>query len=413
MSDESQDRLRWLLQSSNAGAARSRLLIAGTAGLLLILFAIGLWPRWNAMRAAQADVSAEQAAVVVYVVAERGKGKHNLSLPAGIRAFQEATLYARTNGYLKRWHVDIGDRVRAGQVLAEIEAPEADRELEEARAKVAQVSASLELARSTAERYRAAIKEEAASPQEVDEKVGAYEARKADVNAAKAHVQRLEQMRMYQRVVAPFAGTITARNVEVGSLIQAGSGSASGWLFKLAQTDTMRVQVSVPQNHSSLVKPGMGAELFVHELGSTAFAAKVARSAGAFDPATRTILVELNVPNADGKLIPGMYGQVKFQLVNASPNLVIPVTALIVGGEGLRVAVLDDSDAVHYKSVKVVRDLGKEVEIAEGLNEKERVINNPRDTLAEGQRVRAVLQEKPAEKAAPTPAEKSAHKGKA
>jgi RND family efflux transporter MFP subunit len=413
MSDESQDRLRWLLQSSNAGAARSRLLIAGTAGLLLILFAIGLWPRWNAMRAAQADVSAEQAAVVVYVVAERGKGKHNLSLPAGIRAFQEATLYARTNGYLKRWHVDIGDRVRAGQVLAEIEAPEADRELEEARAKVAQVSASLELARSTAERYRAAIKEEAASPQEVDEKVGAYEARKADVNAAKAHVQRLEQMRMYQRVVAPFAGTITARNVEVGSLIQAGSGSASGWLFKLAQTDTMRVQVSVPQNHSSLVKPGMGAELFVHELGSTAFAAKVARSAGAFDPATRTILVELNVPNADGKLIPGMYGQVKFQLVNASPNLVIPVTALIVGGEGLRVAVLDDSDAVHYKSVKVVRDLGKEVEIAEGLDEKERVINNPRDTLAEGQRVRAVLQEKPAEKAAPTPAEKSAHKGKA
>jgi RND family efflux transporter MFP subunit len=413
MSDESQDRLRWLLQSSNAGAARSQLLIAGTAGLLLILFAIGLWPRWNAMRAAQADVSAEQAAVVVYVVAERGKGKHNLSLPAGIRAFQEATLYARTNGYLKRWHVDIGDRVRAGQVLAEIEAPEADRELEEARAKVAQVSASLELARSTAERYRAAIKEEAASPQEVDEKVGAYEARKADVNAAKAHVQRLEQMRMYQRVVAPFAGTITARNVEVGSLIQAGSGSASGWLFKLAQTDTMRVQVSVPQNHSSLVKPGMGAELFVHELGSTAFAAKVARSAGAFDPATRTILVELNVPNADGKLIPGMYGQVKFQLVNASPNLVIPVTALIVGGEGLRVAVLDDSDAVHYKSVKVVRDLGKEVEIAEGLDEKERVINNPRDTLAEGQRVRAVLQEKPAEKAAPTPAEKSAHKGKA
>jgi RND family efflux transporter MFP subunit len=413
MSDESQDRLRWLLQSSNAGAARSRLLIAGTAGLLLILFAIGLWPRWNAMRAAQADVSAEQAAVVVYVVAERGKGKHNLSLPAGIRAFQEATLYARTNGYLKRWHVDIGDRVRAGQVLAEIEAPEADRELEEARAKVAQVSASLELARSTAERYRAAIKEEAASPQEVDEKVGAYEARKADLNAAKAHVQRLEQMRMYQRVVAPFAGTITARNVEVGSLIQAGSGSASGWLFKLAQTDTMRVQVSVPQNHSSLVKPGMGAELFVHELGSTAFPAKVARSAGAFDPATRTILVELNVPNADGKLIPGMYGQVKFQLVNTSPNLVIPVTALIVGGEGLRVAVLDDSDAVHYKSVKVVRDLGKEVEIAEGLNDKERVINNPRDTLAEGQRVRAVLQEKPADKAAPTPAEKPAQKGKA
>jgi RND family efflux transporter MFP subunit len=413
MSEESQARLRWLLQSSNATAARSRLLIAGTAGMLFILFAIGLWPRWHALRTAQADVSAEQVPVAVYVVAERGKGKHNLTLPAGIRAFQEATLYARTNGYLKRWHVDIGDRVRVGALLAEIEAPEADRELEEAKAKVAQVSASLELARSTAERYQAAIKEEAASPQEVDEKVGAYEARKADLAAARAHVQRLEQMRTYQRVVAPFPGTITARNVEVGSLIQAGSGSASGWLFKLAQTDTMRVQVSVPQNHSSLVKPGMSAELFVHELGSTAFPAKVARSAGAFDPATRTILVELNVANQDGRLLPGMYGQVKFHLVNAAPNLVIPVTALIVGGDGLRVAVLDGNDAVHYKPVKVVRDLGKEVEIAEGLDEKERVINNPRDTLAEGQRVRAVLQEKPAEKDAPKPAEKPAPKGKA
>jgi RND family efflux transporter MFP subunit len=413
MTEDGRQRLRWLLRSSSEGAARSRLLVAGTVGLLLILFAIGLWPRWHAMRSAQADVSAEQAPLVVYVVAERGKGKHNLTLPAGIRAFQEATLYARTNGYLKRWHVDLGDRVRAGQILAEIEAPEADRELEEARAKVAQVSASLELARSTAERYQAAIKEEAASPQEVDEKVGAYEARKADVNAAKAHVQRLEQMRTYQRVVAPFSGTITARNVEVGSLIQAGSGSASGWLFKLAQTDTMRVQVTVPQNHSSLVTPGMSAELFVHELGSAPFPAKVTRSAGAFDPATRTILVELSVPNAEGKLMPGMYGQVKFHLVNASPNLVIPVTALIVGGDGLRVAVLDGNDAVHYKPVKVVRDLGKEVEIAEGLSERERVINNPRDTLAEGQRVRAMLQEKPAEKDAPKPAEKPVQKGKA
>jgi RND family efflux transporter MFP subunit len=410
MTQESQARLRWLLRSNNASAARSRLLIGGTAGVLLILFAIGLWPRWHALRAAQADVTSDQAPIVVYVVAERGKGKHDLALPAGIRAFQEATLYARTNGYLKRWHVDIGDRVRAGQVLAEIEAPEADRELEEAKAKVAQVSASLEFARATAERYRAAIKEEAASPQEVDEKVGAYEARKADLAAAQAQVQRLEQMRMYQRVVAPFAGTITARNVEVGTLIQAGSASSTGWLFKLAQTDTMRVQVSVPQNYSSLVKPGMGADLHVNELGSTAFPAKVTRTAGAFDPATRTIVVELNVANAEGKLLPGMYGQVKFHLVNANPNLVIPVTALIVGGEGLRVAVLDGSDQVHYKQVKVVRDLGKEVEIAEGLGEKERVVNNPRDTLQEGQRVRAVLQEKPAEKEAPKPADKPAAK---
>lgn len=391
-------RLSWLARSAEPSAARGRLLIAGVFASMIALFAIGLWPRWHAVQTAQADTQSEQMTTVVYVVAEPGKGKHELSLPASVRAFQEATLFARTNGYVKRWHADIGDKVKASQVLAEIEVPEADRELDEARAKVAQVSANLEFARASAERYRAAGKDEAASPQEVDEKVGAYEARKADLAAAKAHVQRLEHLRAYQKVTAPFTGTIIARNVEVGSLIQAGSGSAAGWLYKLSQTDTMRVQVSVPQNYSAFIKPGMDAELTVSELGTTPFAAKVARTAGAFDPATRTIVVELTVPNREGRLMPGMYGQMKFQIVNAQPNIVIPVTALIIGGDGLKVAVLDGNGAVHYKKVKVVRDLGKEIEISEGISPKDRVINNPRDTLEEGQRVNAVLQAKAPEK---------------
>ena len=388
----------WLARSADPAAARGRLLIAGVVASLAALFAIGLWPRWHAVQEAQADTQAEQLTTVVYVVAEPGKGKHELSLPASVRAFQEATLYARTNGYLKRWHADIGDKVKANQVLAEIEVPEADRELDEARAKVAQVGANLEFARATAERYRAAGKDEAASPQEVDEKVGAYEARKADLAAAKAHVQRLEHLRTYQKVTAPFPGTIVARNIEVGSLIQAGSGSAGGWLYKLSQTDNMRVQVSVPQNYSAYIKPGMDAELAVSELGTAPFAAKVTRTSGAFDPATRTIVVELTVPNREGKLLPGMYGQMKFQIVNAQPNIVIPVTALIIGGDGLKVAVLDGSSAVHYRKVKVVRDLGKEIEISEGIAPKDRVINNPRDTLEEGQKVNAVLQAKAPDK---------------
>jgi len=391
-------RLRWLLASPERGAARARLTLAGALAAIAGLFAIGLWTRWEAMPPAQAQTSAEPAQTVVYVLAEPGKGAHELALPASVRAFQEATLYARTNGYLKRWLVDLGDRVRAGELLAEIEVPEAERELDEARAKVQQVSAHLELARITAERYRNASKDEAVSPQELDEKLGAERVRQADLAAAKAHVQRLEQMRAYQRVTAPFAGTIVARNVEVGSLVQAGSGSTNGWLFKLSQTDRMRVQVNVPQNYARLVKPGMDAQLVVRELGNDEFPGKVSRTAGAFDPATRTLVVELLVPNPDSRLMPGMYGQVQFQVLDPHPNIVIPVTALIVGGDGLQVAVLDGKDAVHFKKVKVLRDLGKEVEVSDGLAAKERVINNPRDTLQEGQHVRALLQEKPAEK---------------
>lgn len=408
-------RLRWVLASPERAAARARLALAVGAFIVSGLFAIGLWPRWDALRAAQADTSAEPVQTVVYVHAEPGKGSHDLSLPASVRAYQEATLYARTNGYLKRWLVDIGDRVRAGQLLAEIEVPEAERELEEARARVRQVSAHLDLARITAERYRNASRDEAVSPQELDEKLGAERVREADLAAAKAHVQRLEQMRAYQRVTAPFAGTIVARNVEVGSLVQAGSSSANGWLFRVSQTDRMRVQVNVPQSYARMIKPGMSAGLVVRELGNEAFGGKVERTAGAFDPATRTIVAELLVPNPDGRILPGMYGQARFEVVDPHPNIVIPVTALIVGGDGLQVAVLDGKDTVRFRKVSVLRDLGKQVEVSDGLIAKERVINNPRDTLQEGQQVRAVLQEQPGDKerkAAPRPAETRADKAK-
>ena len=378
----------------SVATSRRVTLIAGLLVVLAVLFSVGFWPRWNAMRVAQADATAESMPVVVYVVPERGKSKADLALPANLHAFQETTIYARTSGYLKRWLVDIGDHVKTGQILAEIEAPEVDRELQEVQAKLAQVSAHLELARSTAERYRALAKEEGVSPQEVEEKVGAYEARKADQAATRAQLSRLEQMRSYQRVVAPFAGTITARNVEVGTLVQAGSASSSGWLFKLAQTDSMRVHVSVPQNYIRLIKPGMGAGLTIAELGDTPFAGKVVRSAGAFDTATRTMLVELIVPNPEGTLLPGMYGQIKFQLENPQPFLLVPVTAVMIGGEGVRVATLDSNDVVHIKKVHVGRDFGKEVEVMDGLQDKERVVNNPRDNLEEGVRVKAVLQAK-------------------
>jgi RND family efflux transporter MFP subunit len=369
------------------------------------LFAIGLWPRWNALKVAQGEAGKNDLQAVMYVPVKRGSQKVDMVLPVSLYAMQETTIYARTNGYLKRWQVDIGDQVKAGQILAEIEAPEVDRELDQAHASRAQVKAHLELARVTAERYGALLKEEAVSPQEVDEKYGLHEVRKADYAAAEANLRRLEQMKSFQRVTAPFSGTIVARNVDVGSLIQAGSASSSGWLFKLAQTETIRVHAAVPQSSMRMIKPGMTVDLVVPELGERVFPAKVMRSAGAFDSATRTMVVEMHVPNRGGPLLPGMYAQAKINLVNSEPNLQIPINALMVGGEGTRVAVVDTSGIIHIKPVKVGRDFGKEVEILAGLTDNERVINNPRDSLVEGSKVRATeMQAYSDKKDAPKPA---------
>ena len=398
---------------SMRGRISGTALVVGLAAVLAGLFAIGLWPKWNALKAAQADAAKEDLQGVVYVTAKRGSQKADIVLPASLYAMQEATLYARTNGYLKRWNVDIGDPVKAGQVLAEIEAPEVDRELDQAHASRAQVKAHLELARVTAERYAALLKEDAVSPQEVDEKRGVYEVRQADYAAAEANLRRLEQLKSFQRVTAPFSGTIVARNVDVGSLIQAGSASSSGWLFKLAQTDTIRAHASVPQSSMRMIKPGMTVDLVVPELGERVFPAKVMRSAGAFDSATRTMVVEMHVPNHGGPLLPGMYAQAKINLVNAEPTLQIPINALMIGGDGTRVAVVDTGGVIHIKQVKVGRDFGKEVEILAGLTDNERVVNNPRDSLVEGSKVRATeMQVHGDKKEAPKPAAAQAEKPK-
>jgi RND family efflux transporter MFP subunit len=398
--------LRWRSPPTRMlGRGSGIALVFGLIVVLACLFAVGLWPKWNALKVAQAEADKDDLPAVMYVTARRGNAKADITLPATLYALQEATIYARTNGYLKRWLVDIGDPVKAGQLLAEIEAPELDRELDQAHAARAQVKAHLELARVTAERYASLLQEEAVSPQEVDEKQGVHAARKADHAAAEANVRRLEQMKSFQRVVAPFPGTITARNVEVGSLIQAGSSSSTGWLFKLAQTETIRVHAAVPQSSMRLVKPGMTVELVVPELGGKVFVAKVMRNAGAFDPATRTMIVEMHVPNRGGPLLPGMYAQAKLKLVDSERNLLVPINALMVGGDGARVATVDANGVVQIKSVELGRDLGREVEIIAGLAENDRVINNPRDTIADGAKVRATeLQAQADGKAPPKPA---------
>ena len=389
---------------------RQWLVVTATALVLVCLFGLGYWPRKQLVAAAQGD--AVGLPLVTFIPAKRTKPDSELLLPASVVGLQETTIYARTNGYLKRWLVDIGDRVKAGQLLAEIETPETDQELQQANASLGQVQANLELARTTAERYRSLLKSEAVSPQEVDERVGAYEARKADLAAMQAQIRRLQEMKGFSRVTAPFAGTISSRNVEVGSLIAAGSASANGWLFKLVQTDPLRVLVNVPQNQMQMVRLGATADILIREMPGVAFTGKVARTSGAFDPATRTMLVDLRVPNPKGDLYTGMYAQARFHLQSAQPPIVVSGNALIVGGEGPRIAVVDAGDMVRIRKVRLGRDYGKDVEIIEGLREGERVVINPRDTLEDGMKVKAVVMETAPKADAGKPAAQATEKGK-
>lgn len=384
-------------QPEAAAPARRRWIIAGACGSVIVVALLGTQAGRSGANAAAGAAAAERPRVS-FIEAKRGKDSAHVTLPATLQALQEATVYARTNGYIRRWTAEIGDRVSKGDVLAEIEAPELDRELDQARAQLGQIRAHLELARTTAVRYRALVKDEAVSSQEVDEKLGAVAAREADQAAAQAKLRQLESMKSFQRVVAPFSGTVVGRNVEIGSLVTAGSSSATPWLYKLVQSDTMRVFVSVPQSQLAASTPGAEADLFINELGQKPITAKVARTAGAFDPVTRTLLTELRVPNPDRKILPGMYGQVKLHVKYAEPPIVVPVNALLVTGDGLQIAVVDDADVVHVRKVKLGRDLGKEVEVLDGVTDHERVVNNPRDNIVEGLKVTAVAAPKPADK---------------
>lgn len=387
---------RWLHTGKGSGGAALTVATIAAAAVL-----VGQAPDRSAIAAAAPQAEKPR---VSYVEAKRGKDSAHVTLPATLQAMQEATLHARTSGYVKKWTAEIGDRVTRGQLLVEIEAPELDRELEQSRANLGQIRAQLDLARATATRYRALVKDEAVSSQEVDEKLGALAAREADLASATAKVRQLESHKSFQRITAPFNGTITARNVEIGSLVTAGSLNTVPWMYKMAQDDTMRIFVSVPQSQLAAATPGAEAELFVSELGSKPIAAKVVRRSGAFDPATRTLLTELQVDNPGHRILPGMYGQVRLHVKYAEPPLLVPVNALLVSGDGLQVAVIGDADVVQMRKVKLGRDLGKEVEVLEGLNDHERVINNPRDNIVDGLRVTAV--------AAPVPADKSKDKEK-
>ena len=405
--------------SATPPRTRLRLLLAAIAVAGAAAYGLGRAPAHALAQDTEKQAPAAAANLVTFIPVQRGKSETELTLPASLVGLQEATLYARTNGYLKRWLVDLGDKVEAGQLIAEIETPEVDQELQQAEANLTHAKVNLDLARATAQRYKSLRGQEAISEQDIDEKESALDARKADVKATEAQIRRLRQLKSFAKVKAPFPGTVVARNIEVGSLISAGSASQNGWLFKIVQANPIRAMVGVPQNQMGLVAPGQGVDILVREHSGKPHRGTVTRRAGALDPASRTLMVEVRVPNDTGDLIPGMYAQARFSLQGGRAPIVISGNALIVGGEGPRVALLDTGDVISIKKVKLGRDYGKEVEILDGLHEGDRIVINPRDTLETGMKVKAVAapkpHEEPAKPAAPanSPATGSGAPGKA
>ena len=312
---------------------------------------------------------------------KRGDLKDEIVLPGNIQAFVDAPVYARTSGYLKKWYSDIGTRVKTGELLAEIESPEVDQQLSQAKADLGTAQANMKLAEITMNRYQALLKLEAIARQDVDNAVGAYEADKAVAASQTANVKRLEQLVAFEKVFAPFDGIVTARNTDIGQLINAGNGGAAQELFHIASPAKLRIFIGVPQMYSHAVVPGVSADLTLPEVPGRHYTGKVARNTGVIDAVTRTLLTEVDIENASGQLMPGSYAEVHLKLV-------VPVTALIFRSEGLQVAVVRDGNRAELVHVTQGRDFGTEVEITSGITYQDSVIINTPDSLTSGAAVR-------------------------
>jgi RND family efflux transporter MFP subunit len=430
-----------------AGGARRVTLGIAAFLLVALLLAVGLIPRVqrHARAADTADAASVSLANVLVVRAKLTSSASDLELPGNIQAINLASIYARTNGYVQERLVDIGTPVKTGKLLALIASPEVDQELLQGRAAVEQARAALEqatanlaqaqaqvtqakanvgqaqaneeIAATTNDRWTQLVNKGVLPKQQGDERRTTFNARHAEtaaaiaaeataeanvgsrtadiaaaraaIDAQLANVRRLEQMQSFERVVAPFDGVITERRIEKGDLISAGSGSDRN-LFSVAQSKTLRIQVSVPQNYAVDLQPGQDAQVTLRERPGEVFHGKIARTAESIAAATRTLLTEVQVDNSAGRLLPGMYAEVKFTLSRSHPVVLIPGSALVANGEGTKVAQVQPDQHVHLVTVQVGRDLGTQVEILSGLSGSEEVINNPPDNLAEGQRVNVV-----------------------
>ncbi len=433
------------LTSAPAGKGRKTALVGALLFLLVLLIA-GILPRLKRQGELSALAQDQQQALPTVIIAtpHKAEATNELILPATTQAIQETIIYARHGGYVRRWLAGMGQPVKAGQLLAEIAAPESDQQLGEARqeaneaeqtvtqtrselgqaeaelqqseAALKQARTNLELARVNLERSKTLTGQGIISQQDTDDKQAIYDARQADLEAAqatirarqaaiKAHqsaidsksagfkarqanVQRFVEMHSFQKVVAPYDGIITARNIEVGVLISANGATPTGnGLYRIAKMDTIRVFINVPQTYVAAMQKGLTVEVQVKELPQKVFTGSVIGTSHSIDPATRTLMVEVRVPNPAQQLLPGMYAQVKFALPSSQDAVVIPATALVANAEGTQVLTLRPDQTVHVQKIEVGRDYGKEIEVIGGLQGDESIITNPSDTLREGTRV--------------------------
>ena len=370
-----------------APAGRAKILVGAMLLVLITAGAVTFLNRKSESDALAKETEAVSVPTVAVVQPQAEPGNDELVLPGNLQAFAESPIFARTNGYLLRWYKDIGSKIQKGELLAEIDTPEIDQELSQARASREQVRSALGLAKISADRWANLRKTDSVSQQEADQQASGYQQAQANLAAADANVRRLEELESFKKVYAPFSGVLTRRNVDPGMLINSGAGLAGKELFDIARVDPLRVYVSVPQAYAPNMKVGMKATVTLQEFPGQKFTGTVARTADAIDPATRTLNTEVDVPNKDGKLLPGSFGQVHFATGTSIPRITIPVNAMLFRAEGPRVAVVDKDNTVHLHPISIGRDFGATLEILGGLEVRDRIIINPSDSLEEGQKV--------------------------
>ena len=358
-------------------------------GLVLLLLVIGgvitMLVRMRDSHVLADETERESIPTVAVVHPTAEKPDEELVLPGSLQAYEESPIFARTNGYLLRWYKDMGSRVTQGELLADIDTPEVDQELMQVRANRQQIVAQMDLAKINADRYVSLRKTDSVSQQEADQQSSGYQQAKANLDAADATVRRLEQLESFKHVYAPFSGVLTKRNVDPGALINAGGTGKE--LFDIAKVDPLRVFVSVPQNYAPAIKTGMPAWVILQEFPGEKFSGTVVRTAESIDPTTRTLLTEVDVPNREGRLLPGSFGEVHFRPGIEVQKLTIPVNAMLFRQEGPRVAVVGSDGKVHLRPITIGKDYGATLEILGGVEIGDRVIVNPADSIEEGQQV--------------------------
>jgi len=368
---------------SRAGAITFLIVVVVAAAILAVT---GIIPRLRARTKLQDDTNALAAPDVLVAKPQQGKPTEEVVLPGNLFAYVDSPIYARTNGYLRKWYFDIGAHVKKGQLLAEIESPEVDQQLAQARADLLTAEANAKYAQTTSSRYQDLVKANAVSQQDTENFTTQASATSTQVKSAQANVQRLEQLVSFEKVYAPFDGIVTARGIDVGQLIDSGAAKE---MFQMAAEQILRVYVNVPQIYSLACKPGLEADLTLDEYPGRRFPGKIVRTAKAIDPTSRTLLVEVDVDNRKGELVPGAYAQVHFKLNNAQPTLIIPVPALIFRSQGLQVATVIDNKA-KLVPITIGQDDGRVVEVTQGLQADDEVIQNPPDSIIDGEVVNVV-----------------------